>query len=236
VDWDWDGIPDGGGRFGKNEIPRENAPRISADVLKVVDVDGAHDADVLGWSNVQILTDTLTAFTRLSAASHNGSAFDGFPLAVTTAEPRFFELEWNREIYVMNVVFDGLSWHYSPKRLMPARGALRIAYWSDNALITVGSLRPQVHARADWLYCWPNPTSDVSRIRVTLSYPARVEARIFDLAGRLVAQLEDQSTMPGPFEVNWDVSRVESGVYIARVKAVGGGHTEESQLKIAVVK
>lgn len=243
VDWNGDGIPDGGGRFGRHELEREDAPHIAADTSWVMDVDCSGDPDLIGLADRQVADSTLPAtsivHTRVAAVSHNGSAFPGFPYALPVADSRR-PFTWTRDqaLHLVSTTHANGKYYYSVVRLAEAGRRTRFNYTDDVSIINVGQLRPQVNSRAEWVYCWPNPTSDVSRIRITLPYAADADVRIFDLAGRKVAELHGGSSAPGPlaFEVPWNVSGVESGVYIGRVIVHGNGGSQESQIKIAVVK
>jgi len=66
----------------------------------------------------------------------------------------------------------------------------------------------------------PNPFNPIATIRFEVEAPAgtRQPARVevFDVQGRLVATLLDESLPPGPREVNWRAEAV-SGVYLVRV-------------------
>ncbi len=238
VDWDNDGVPDGGGIAGVQNVPRENAPDIPADTEWVIDLDVNGTPDLLGLAN-QVPTNALgNVYTRLYAAKHDGPEFSGFPMATNIAEARTpFGFSKDNNLYtVFELVADG-QYFYSVNRVpvLPRTGT-RFAYQEENAIINVGALRPQVFDRPDWLYCWPNPTNNVSHIRVTLSYPAQAAVKVFDLAGRKVAELQGASSVAGAFELLWDVSNVESGVYVGQVTATGVGTSERAQVKIAVVR
>ena len=155
---------------------------------------------------------------------------------VRDARPPF---SWTRDnnLYFLTALNENERYYYSVTRVPVTVGQReRFAYQEDTAIINVGPMRPQVHARADWLYCWPNPTNDESHIRITLSYPAEASIKVFDLAGRKVAELHGSSSTPGPFEVLWDVSDIETGVYVGQVTATGNGTDEQAQVKIAVVR
>jgi hypothetical protein len=240
VDWNGDGIPEGGGPFGRSDLTTEDAPRFAADTTWVIDVDATGNPDWTGYAGLQSLDSTQRVFTRVAAIAHNGSGFAGLPRAATVPDSqRPFVWGTGIDLHYLTVARgDDGGFLYTVHKLLPARGQSRYPYQEDLAILNVGALRPQANARTDWLYCWPNPTADVSRIRITLDYPAQAEIRVFDLAGRKVAELSGSSSAPGPlaFEVPWDVSHVESGVYIGRVIVTGNGTTRESQLKIAVVK
>ncbi len=238
VDWDNDGIPDGGGIAGVQNVPREDAPNIPADTEWVIDLDVNGAPDLLGLANQAPASGLGNVFTRLYAAKHDGPEFAGFPMATNIAGARVpFEFSNDNNLYtVFEFVADG-DYYYSVNRVpVLPRSGTRFAYQEEHAIINVGALRPQVFDRPDWLYCWPNPTKDVSHIRVTLSYPAEATVNVFDLAGRKVAELQGGSDVAGPFEVLWDVSNMESGVYVGQVTAKGSGTSERAQVKIAVVR
>ncbi|MFZ5433117.1 MAG: T9SS type A sorting domain-containing protein [Calditrichota bacterium] len=241
VDWDGNGIPDGGGWLGKNSIGREDAPVLNNHKQAVCDLNADGLPDLLGWDR--------NAMFRVSAKDHSGIMFAGFPLAINAVDGnhspyrndinhirRPFRFGSDNALYVMSaVVTDSVS-YYSPLRLTDADNTERFEYTSPDQIINIGPYRYSANQRSDWLYCWPNPTSTISNFRITVGYPVTVDIRIFDLAGRLVVELRDRSTLPEPFEIGWDVSHVESGVYIGIVKVQGGGGVLESQVKIAVVK
>ena len=60
--------------------------------------------------------------------------------------------------------------------------------------------------------------------------------KIFDLAGDYVAELNDEAQGGVDNETVWDVSNIQSGVYLARIEASASGQTEQVVIKIAVVK
>ncbi len=86
-------------------------------------------------------------------------------------------------------------------------------------------------------YNWPNPVYEkVTNIRYYLSKPATVEIKIYNMAGELV----DHFTAPGlgnvDNEVQWNVSKAQSGVYFAQIRANASGVQQSVVVKIAVVK
>ena len=87
-------------------------------------------------------------------------------------------------------------------------------------------------------YNYPNPVYESSTaIRYFVSEDAEVTVRIYDLAGDKVDELN--STGRGGFdnEVIWNVSSIQSGVYLAKIEAKSiSGKVESTVIKIAVVK
>jgi M6 family metalloprotease-like protein len=87
------------------------------------------------------------------------------------------------------------------------------------------------------VYNWPNPNlDDYTFIRYYLNSSANVKIKIYDLAGDLVKQLDGPGNPATDNEVRWDLTNVQSGVYLARIEASGNGKTETRFIKIAVVK
>lgn len=90
---------------------------------------------------------------------------------------------------------------------------------------------------AERVFNWPNPaTENVTFIRYWLGAPAEVRIKIYDAAGDLVKTLTG-SGFPNTYnEVRWDLSDVQSGVYIARIEASSSADTRIEFIKIAVIK
>ncbi|MFQ5825250.1 MAG: T9SS type A sorting domain-containing protein [bacterium] len=87
------------------------------------------------------------------------------------------------------------------------------------------------------VYNYPNPTEgNQTTIRYTLNFPAQVEIKIYDLAGELVDELTDVGFGQTENEIIWQLDNIESGVYLARVEAIGNGKKDVAIFKIAVVK
>ncbi|MEX1276297.1 MAG: T9SS type A sorting domain-containing protein, partial [Bacteroidota bacterium] len=87
------------------------------------------------------------------------------------------------------------------------------------------------------VYNWPNPVyTSSTQIRYFTSEDAEISVKVFDLAGEKITELNARSTGGVDGEVRWDVSGVQSGVYLARVEATANGRSEVAIIKIAVVK
>ena len=89
----------------------------------------------------------------------------------------------------------------------------------------------------DRAYNWPNPVyAGKTRLRYFVRDNATVNIKVFDIAGDLV------TSFPGPGiggmdnEIEWDVSGIESGVYLARIEATSPSASGVVIVKVAVVK
>jgi hypothetical protein len=68
---------------------------------------------------------------------------------------------------------------------------------------------------------FPNPFNSITKIRFSVSASSHATLRIFDLSGRKIAELADQTVMPGMHEVEFNGEKLPSGVYVAQLKASG---------------
>jgi hypothetical protein len=81
----------------------------------------------------------------------------------------------------------------------------------------------------------PNPFSEVLTIQVTLDAPSAVEAAIYSLNGRLVAEISPGMLGQGTHLISWngrtdDGRPVGQGAYFVRVSTAAGFHTEKVHL------
>lgn len=65
---------------------------------------------------------------------------------------------------------------------------------------------------------YPNPFNPTTEIRYGLPHNAHVEVRVYDMAGREVAMLLNESQPAGYHTIRFDASSLSSGVYIYRLK------------------
>jgi len=79
---------------------------------------------------------------------------------------------------------------------------------------------------------YPNPFNSTLRVGYALPEAADVKLNVYDLSGRLVAELVSGRAQAGVHTVVFDGSGLASGLYLLRYEAAG--HT--SQMKVALVK
>ena len=80
--------------------------------------------------------------------------------------------------------------------------------------------------------CWPNPFNPKTTVRYTLAEAGPVQLCVFDLQGRLVADLFAGTQSAGSHTVTWDAGDLGSGVYFVRLT---GERLSESQ-KVVLTK
>jgi len=89
----------------------------------------------------------------------------------------------------------------------------------------------------DRAYNWPNPVYDgITHIRYYLSETADVSIDIYDMNGDRITSLTGPGIGGMDNEIAWDISGLQSGVYLARIEARNDNQTNIVFIKIAVVK
>ena len=86
-------------------------------------------------------------------------------------------------------------------------------------------------------YNWPNPVYDNKTfIRYFVKEDAVVTVKVFDIAGDFVTQFSGPGIGGFDNEVAWDVSALQSGIYLARIEATGATGSGVAIVKVAIVK
>ncbi len=104
--------------------------------------------------------------------------------------------------------------------------------------LTSGSNVASAFLPSDRTYNYPNPVYDkTTYFRFYVNEQATVVIKIFDLAGDYVAQLTGNGRGGFDNEIAWDVTGIQSGVYLARLEATGvSGQKAHSVIKVAIIK
>jgi poly-gamma-glutamate capsule biosynthesis protein CapA/YwtB (metallophosphatase superfamily) len=74
---------------------------------------------------------------------------------------------------------------------------------------------------------YPNPTPVKTAIEYVLAKPSRVRLEIFDVTGRRVAVLADETRPAGVHRAEWDARGAASGLYFCRLDAAGAVRTRK---------
>ena len=86
------------------------------------------------------------------------------------------------------------------------------------------------------VYNYPNPNIDnFTYIRYYLTDNADVNIKIFDLAGDIVDSFKGPGSTGVDQQIKWNVSDIESGVYLCRVEAKSVSKSDVRIIKIMVI-
>ncbi len=119
-------------------------------------------------------------------------------------------------------------------------------YWSQadaNANNTnfIGEAKSSVPGKkffpVNQAYNWPNPVyNDVTYFHFFVGEQSNVTIKIFDLSGKLVTTISKDAPGNMESEIQWDVSKIQSGVYFAYLSVKGaGGESANKIIKVVVV-
>jgi len=65
---------------------------------------------------------------------------------------------------------------------------------------------------------YPNPFNPSTTIKYDLPKQSRVKIEVYDILGRKVATLVDETRIAGSYQVIWNANRSASGVYFYRIE------------------
>ena len=65
---------------------------------------------------------------------------------------------------------------------------------------------------------YPNPFNPVTSLEYTIETDGMVNVAVYDINGRMVAELADGYMSAGTYPVTWDASELSSGVYMVHMK------------------
>lgn len=100
------------------------------------------------------------------------------------------------------------------------RYALHSGFWRGASAVTaIGPAHSDVPDAFGLEQNFPNPFNPVTTIRFSLARTVDVNLAVYDVLGRRVTLLVNERKNAGVYEVNFDASRLSSGVYLYRLQA-----------------
>jgi hypothetical protein len=200
------------------------------------DLDGDGRADLL----------SITTDGTLVAYDGSGKMKDGFPLQVISpgqCSPVLFQTANNKlGVILLSAKGEMQAWElgaaYNSGSVLWSQ-QFHDSQHTNSQLALSAVVKPK---SSDFFpksqaYNWPNPVyGSTTQIRYFVSENASITVRIFDLAGSKIAEWKSQAIGGIDNETTWDVSAIQSGVYLAHVEASSGSKTESTVIKIAVLK
>jgi len=199
--------------------------------------------DITGDGLLDVLV--LQSSGELAAYDRTGRLVDGFPVQYALAGetlPGFFRTIGGK-IGIVGVTEPGslqaveLNEKYEPTTIAWSQYLKDADHTSYDGSGIAPSSPPSDFLPASRVYNWPNPVyGPTTQIRYYTPEDAAIRIKIFDLTGAKIAELEARSVGGVDGEVTWDVSNVQSGVYLARIEASGTNRSRVAIIKIAVVK
>jgi hypothetical protein len=200
-------------------------------------------ANIAGTTAPQLLATTSVGVLRVY--QNDGAVLNGFPVQISSSGQNFPALikTGNSKLGVLAVNSAGsvsaeeINTTYSAQNIFWSQTAKDAAHSNYAALPSSSQALSTVFFPKNRVYNWPNPVyGSATHIRYYVSENADISVRIFDAAGTSITELHGTGKAGFDNELLWDVSRIQTGIYFARVEAKSSARTENTIIKIAVVK
>ena len=83
---------------------------------------------------------------------------------------------------------------------------------------------------------YPNPFNPITNIDFGLSEESHIIASIYDISGRLIEEIKNDSFKPGYHSIVWDASNTASGIYILKIKSESNNEVVNKTQKLILLK
>ncbi len=157
-----------------------------------------------------------TTSSRVMAVANFSGAQQTITNVPWLAAGNWFDI-WDQSVFVSG----GTT---IPSITIPAYSALVYSNIPDSILLDVRTTSPNLPTDFSLAQNYPNPFNPVTTISFEVPKESMVRLSVFDLLGREVTTLVNQTIHPGAYNATWDASgsSVSSGVFFARLVANGG--------------
>jgi hypothetical protein len=160
-------------------------------------VNGKSSDNITGeGTGTQVGIRTFTDLTENFYQTANKSTIDGLPIG---------SLIWN----------DAAIKAYNSKAEF---NAVMGAYIGQ-PIVGIKTLNTGIPATYSLSQNYPNPFNPTTNIKYSITKESQVTLKVFDILGREVENLVNQKQTAGSYEVNFNASKLSSGVYIYRITA-----------------
>jgi hypothetical protein len=150
-------------------------------------------------AGTQVGIRTFTDLTENFYQSAQTSFIDHLPIG---------SLIWNDaaiKAYNSKIEFNNVMSYYGSHDIWPPEG--------------VKALNTGIPATYSLSQNYPNPFNPTTNIKYSITKESQVTLKVFDVLGREVENLVNQKQAAGSYEVNFNASKLSSGIYIYRIKA-----------------
>jgi hypothetical protein len=152
-----------------------------------------------------------------------------------TADPQFInEMMWDPFNYdapcfntgIESVLAFGTTF-YAPDSCIghnprPLDGAIDVGACEVD-MLWVGLVEPAVSSQQPSVSVYPNPSGGIIDFRFQIADFRKVSVKIYDLQGKEVAVILDESLSAGEHLVRWDSSALPAGIYFYQLSTEGAG-------------
>lgn len=176
--------------------------------------------------------------------NHNGQEFDMFPVHIASnsdlSTATFKSVSGNVGFFSMSSkgITGAIEYRsaYDPNRIFWSQFLGDAQHTNSETKLLTLHVSSEFFPKSRF-YNYPNPVYGHStHIRYYVSEDANVTITIFDLVGEKVTELKGSGVGGMDNEVPWDVTYIQSGIYLAHIEAKSNSKSEVAIIKIAIVK
>ncbi len=192
---------------------------------------------------------TLSSFTSsvksnnatlmwVTEAEINNSGFDIERAGITTGGPG----EWKKIAFVQGHGTSNVSngYMYKDEKLKAGTYKYRLKQIDFNSNYEYFELSADVSiqppGKFEMSQNYPNPSNPKCRINFEIPISGRINMRVYDITGKEVITLLDETREADYYTVEFDGSNLSSGVYFYRIYAEGEGQKFTKTMKMVLVK
>jgi hypothetical protein len=109
--------------------------------------------------------------------------------------------------------------------------------WSVKQSFTTGTQKSEVSSSRTFFDMYPNPFSSLSIISFSLTNDSQVQIQLYDLTGRKLQTILDESLSAGNHEVRLNRDQMSAGIYFLQLKMndpKGSGQAEVLTKKVVI--
>lgn len=170
---------------------------------------------VLSSAGIDIRLDPSSSFLHHKYAVIDAERMD-LPQVVITGSHNWTSAAENANNENILIVYDN---RVSNEYLQEFLARYREAGGTDAVVVGIDGHEPEASAAMSPPHNFPNPFNPATTIEVTLPRREFVRLVVFDMLGRVVANLVDEVREPGTHRIRWDAGHLPSGVYVCRLRA-----------------
>jgi hypothetical protein len=105
-----------------------------------------------------------------------------------------------------------------------------IAVWGPQTTVGIQPVSNLIPGKFALHQNYPNPFNPVTKINFDIPKAGFTTLRVYDMTGAEVTSLVSQDLSAGTYSINFDASRLSSGIYMYRLESNGNIQTEKMSL------
>lgn len=103
-------------------------------------------------------------------------------------------------------------------------------YTNNGGVIGIRNIMTELPSNYNLFQNYPNPFNPTTKIQFAIPKNGFVKLTVFDITGKTMAVLANETMQPGTYEVEWDASHRSSGIYFYKLETENYSQTKRMVL------